>query len=34
MNEFTLMSDNYKKLMNEGKIDKELAEKEILARYK
>lgn len=29
MNGFKLMSDSYKKLMNEGKIDKETAEKEI-----
>lgn len=29
MNGYTLMSESYKKLMNEGKIDKETAEKEI-----
>lgn len=29
MNGFKLMADSYKKLMNEGKIDKEVAEKEI-----
>ena len=29
VNGFKLMSDSYKKLMNEGKIDKETAEKEI-----
>ena len=29
MNGFKLMSDSYKKLMNEGKIDNETAEKEI-----
>lgn len=29
MNGFTLMADSYKKLMNEGKIEKEVAEKEI-----
>lgn len=29
MNGFTLMAESYKKLMNEGKIDKETANKEI-----
>lgn len=29
MNGYTLMADSYKKLMNEGKIEKEVAEKEI-----
>lgn len=29
MNGFKLMAESYKKLMNEGKIDKETAEKEI-----
>lgn len=29
MNGYTLMSNSYRKLMNEGKIDKEKAEKEI-----
>lgn len=29
MNGFTLMADSYRKLMNEGKIDKKIAEKEI-----
>lgn len=29
MNGFKLMADSYRKLMNEGKIDKETAEKEI-----
>lgn len=29
MNGFTMMSESYKKLMNEGKISKEVAEKEI-----
>lgn len=29
MNGFTMMADSYKKLMNEGKIEKEVAEKEI-----
>lgn len=29
MNGYTLMADSYRKLMNEGKIDKEAAEKEI-----
>ena len=29
MNGYTMMADSYRKLMNEGKIDKETAEKEI-----
>lgn len=29
MNGYTIMADSYRKLMNEGKIDKETAEKEI-----
>lgn len=29
MNGYTLMAESYKKLMNEGKIEKEVAEKEI-----
>ncbi len=29
MNGYTLMAESYRKLMNEGKIEKELAEKEI-----
>lgn len=29
MNGYTLMADSYKKLMNDGKIEKEFAEKEI-----
>ena len=29
MNGYTLMAESYRKLMNEGKIDKEFAEKEI-----
>lgn len=29
MNGFTMMADSYKKLMNEGKIEKEVAEKKI-----
>ena len=29
MNGYTLMAESYRKLMNEGKIDKEAAEKEI-----
>ena len=29
MNDYTLMAESYKKLMNEGKIEKEMAEKEI-----
>ena len=29
MNGYTLMAESYKKLMNEGKIEKEAAEKEI-----
>lgn len=29
MNGFKLMADSYRKLMNEGKVDKESAEKEI-----
>ena len=29
MNGFTLMADSYRKLMNEGKIEKEVAEKKI-----
>lgn len=29
MNGFTMMADSYKKLMEQGKIDKETAEKEI-----
>ena len=29
MNGFTMMAESYRKLMNEGKIEKEIAEKEI-----
>ena len=29
MNGFTIMADSYKKLMNDGKIEKDVAEKEI-----
>ena len=29
MNGYTLMAESYRKLMNEGKIEKEIAEKEI-----
>lgn len=29
MNGFTMMADSYKKLMNDGKIEKDVAEKEI-----
>ena len=29
MNGYTLMAESYRKIMNEGKIDKEITEKEI-----
>ena len=32
MNGYTLMAESYRKLMNEGKIEKEVAEKEIRIR--
>ena len=33
MNGYTMMADSYRKLMSEGKIDKDTAEKEIWQMY-